>query len=452
MPKLNALLIDDDYKFCETFKILSDNYFNLTITHNSRDGLRALKNRLPDVVLLDLKLGRSLNGLQILQQIKGMHPDLPVIMITDFADVATAVEAMKLGALHYTSKSPNIETLKLIIERQMEQTTWKMLYKEQCEREFHTMVAEAPSMKKVLRDIEKVAQTNATVLIEGESGVGKEIAAREIHRRSKSKDNPFVAVNCSSLSPQLFESEFFGHEKGSFTGAHEQTKGKLELANNGAIFLDEIGELPIESQAKILRAIEDRTFLRLGGTETLSVQVRIIAATNKKLIDLVAQKRFREDLYYRLNVVTITIPPLRERIEDIPILTDIYLKHFANAAKRPALQFDEAALKKIHSFHWPGNIRELRNFIERLTVMHQNNEIIGGDEIFLPNASHNAAYPAWLFDRPYEDAKHELLNDFRKVYFQRALEKYSNNISETANALGINRSSFHRMLKELELK
>jgi len=449
MPKLNALLIDDDHRFCETFKILSEEYFNLTISHNSREGLHALKNGTPDVVLLDLKLGRTMNGLHILQQIKVLHPNLPVIMITDFADVSTAVEAMKLGALHYTSKSPNIETLKLIIERHMEQTTWKTLYQEQCDREYQTMVAEAPAMKKVLKDIEKVAQTNTTLLIEGESGVGKEVAAREIHRRSKTKDNPFVPVNCSSLSPQLFESEFFGHEKGSFTGAHQQTKGKLELANKGTIFLDEIGELPLESQAKILRAIEDRTFLRLGGTETLSVQVRIIAATNKKLTDLVEQKQFREDLYYRLNVVTITIPPLRERIEDIPILTDIFLKHFANAAKRPVLRFDESALKKIHSFPWPGNIRELRNFIERLTVMHQGTEIIDADSVFLPDALHNAAYPAWLFDRPYEDAKHELLNDFRKVYFQRALEKYGNNISETATALGINRSSFHRMLKEL---
>lgn len=451
MPKLNALLIDDDHKFCDSFKTLAENSFELTIVHSGLDGLKKLKKLRPDVVLLDLKLGRGMNGLQVLQGIKKSNQDLPVIMITDYADVPTAVQAMKMGALHYTSKSPNIEALKIIIERQIQQTAWKKLYQDQCEKGIHKMVAEAPVMKTIVTEIEKVAQTNVTVLIEGESGVGKEIAAREIHRRSKRKDEPFVAVNCSSLTSNLFESEFFGHEKGSFTGAYERTKGKLELAHGGTIFLDEISELPLDSQAKILRAIEERTFQRLGGTETLSVNVRIIAATNKKLNDLAEQKEFREDLFYRLNVFTIRIPPLRERLEDIPILTDIFLKYFANDAKKQELRLSESAKQKILQYKWPGNIRELRNFIERLTVMHQDGGYIDANEIKLSANPHLVEYPQTILDQPYDMAKHTLLNDFRRVYFQRALEKHDHKIVETANALGINRSSFHRMLKEVGL-
>lgn len=449
MPKLNALLIDDDHKFCDSFKTLAQHSFNLTIVHNGKEGLKKLKKNTPDVILLDLKLGRGMNGLQVLQRIKKIHPDVPVIMITDFADVPTAVRAMKLGALHYTSKSPSIEALKLIIDRHIEHTAWKKLYQEECEKEYHKMVAESSAMKNVLRDIDKVSKTNVTVLIEGESGVGKEIAAREIHRRSKQKDRPFIPVNCSSLAPNLFESEFFGHEKGSFTGAIEQTKGKLELANGGTIFLDEIGELPLDSQAKILRAIEDRTFQRLGGTENLHVNVRIIAATNKVLADLVEKNKFRNDLFYRLNVFCINIPPLRERPEDITALTEIFLKKYASDAKKPQLRINDSAKQKIHAYSWPGNIRELKNFIERLTVLHQDGANIGPEEIPLTSNRKFLEYPITLLEQPYEQAKHALLNDFRRIYFQRALEKHDHKIGKTANALGINRSSFHRMLKEV---
>ncbi|HDQ00657.1 MAG TPA: sigma-54-dependent Fis family transcriptional regulator [bacterium] len=334
MRKLNALLVDDDLSFCQTFQNLSQQFFKLKYVNSGKDALAELKTSVPDVVFLDYRLGRGMDGLQVLKRIKQLHQDLPVIMITHFADVETAVEAMKLGAFHYTSKSPNIEALKLIIERQLEQLKWKQIYEqEKLERE-QPCVAESPSMQGIMKQIHTIARTDSTVLIEGECGVGKEVCARQIHLFSPRKDNPFVAVNCSTLSPQLFESEFFGHEKGAFTGAHIQKKGKLEIADSGTIFLDEIGDLPLESQAKILRAVEEKQFERLGGTETIKIDVRIKAASNKDLKKLTRQKLFREDLYYRLSVISLCIPPLRERRQDIPPLLRLFLRRFSDEMRR----------------------------------------------------------------------------------------------------------------------
>lgn len=312
MTKLKALLIDDDKKFCQTLQALAETTFDLTITHSGRDGLEALNKSIPHVVLLDLKLGKGMNGMEILKRIKKSHPDLPVIMITDYAEVDTAVEAMKLGALHYMSKSPEIEELKLIIERQLEQVNWRLLYQQATAEQFDQIVADSPSMKSILQQIDQVAKIDSTIIIQGESGSGKEVTAREIHRRSHRHQKPFVPINCGNLSSTLFESEFFGHEKGAFTGAESQKKGKLELAQHGTIFLDEIGDLPIDSQPKILRWLEDRSFQRLGGIETLSVDVRIIAASDKNLHQMIKERLFREDLFHRLNVIHIELPPLQE--------------------------------------------------------------------------------------------------------------------------------------------
>lgn len=452
MNKLTALLIDDDRNFCQTFQSLSENTFDLNIAYSGKEGLERLKQFTPQVVLLDLKLGKGMNGLEVLKRIKKNHPDLPVIMVTDFADVESAVEAMKLGALHYTSKSPNINTLKLIIERQLDQINWKLLFQESIRDQYERLVAVSPAMQPVLEKIERVSKTHSTVLIEGESGTGKEVTAREIHRRSHRKDKPFVAVNCSTLSPQLFESEFFGHEKGAFTGAQTQKRGKLEIAHNSTIFLDEIGDLPLESQAKILRAIEDKSFQRLGGSETLSVDVRIIVASNKNLQQLVTEKLFREDLFYRLSVITITLPPLRDRKEDIPLLTEIFLKRYACEMNKPLPQLKDATIGKLKNYHWPGNIRELRNFIERLMVFYKGDQPIDENDIILSTEQQTSQYPTQLLDLPYNQAKQTLLYNFQQTYFKTALQKYGENISVTAQKLGLNRSSLHKILKELEIE
>lgn len=450
MNKLTALLIDDDHNFCRTFQSLAENTFDLKIAHSGKGGLKLLNKSTPQVVLLDLKLGRGMNGLEVLKKIKQNHPDLPVIMITDFADVPTAVEAMKLGALHYMSKSPNINALKLLIERQLEQVNWKRLYQQYTSEQFDQLVAESQVMQSVFKNIQQVSKTDSTVLIEGESGTGKEVAAREIHRQSRRSDKPFVAINCSTLSPQMFESEFFGHEKGAYTSAHSQKIGKLEMAHSGTILLDEIGDLPLESQAKILRAIEDKSFQRLGGVETLIVDVRIMAASNKNLQQLVNENSFREDLFYRLSVITIKIPPLRDRREDIPPLVDLFLNRFAFEMNKNKPALSPEAMTKLQNQPWHGNIRELKNFIERLVVFYSGKDIIEAKDINLISKEEPFQFPSQLLELSYDQAKRKLLNDFKRFYLGQALQKYGGSITATAKEIGINRASLHKMLNELE--
>ncbi len=450
MTKLKALLIDDDKKFCHTFQALAEATFDLTTTHSGREGLEALNKATPHVVLLDLKLGKGMNGIEVLKRIKKSHPDLPVIMITDYAEVDTAVEAMKLGALHYMSKSPKIEELKLIIERQLEQVIWRLLYQQATAEQFDQIVAESSPMKAILQLIDQVAQIDSTILIQGESGTGKEVLAREIHRRSHRSYKPFVPINCSNLPSSLFESEFFGHEKGAFTGAEAQKKGKLELAHQGTIFLDEIGDLPLDSQAKILRWIEDRRFQRLGGTETISVDVRIIAASNKNLLQMIKERQFREDLFHRLNVIPIQLPPLRERPEDISKLVAIFLHRYAREMNKPVPELTPSATSKLQSYSWPGNIRDLRNFIERLVAFHAGNAPLNEQDIKFPSNEESLQFPIHLLDQSYEDAKEALFQEFKKVYFRRALQKNNGNISAAAKDCGLNRASLHKILKELE--
>ncbi len=449
MTKLKALLIDDDKKFCQTFQTLAENTFDLTITHSGKEGLEQLNKSTPQVVLLDLKLGKGMNGIEVLKRVKKIHPDLPVIMITDYAGVDTAVEAMKLGALHYTSKSPKIAELKLIIERQMEQVNWRLLYQEATADRFNQIVAISPAMKSILQQIDQVAKIDSTVIIAGESVSGKEITAREIHRRSHRMDKPFVAINCSTLPAPLFESEFYGHEKGAFTGADSQKKGKLEMAHQGTIFLDEIADLPMESQAKILRSIEDKFFQRLGSTETRSADVRIIAATNKDLQLLIKERTFREDLFHRLNVIPIQLPPLRERPEDIPKLVEIFLHRYSQEMKKPILELTPSAMLKLQHHSWHGNIRDLRNFIERLVAFHAGNAPIDEHDIKFTINEQPFQFPIQLLDRPYEDAKQKLLHDFKEIYFKRALQKHNGNISVAAKETGLNRASLHKILREL---
>jgi len=449
MIKLKALLIDDDKKFCHTFQALAEATFDLTIVHSGREGLEALNKSTPHVVLLDLKLGKGMNGIEVLKRIKRCQPDLPVIMITDYAEVDSAVEAMKLGALHYMSKSPKIEELKLIIERQLEQVNWRLLYQEATADRFDQIVAESPVMKSVLRQLDQVAKIDSTIIIQGESGTGKEIMAREVHRRSQRSARPFVPINCSTLPATLFESEFFGHEKGAFTGADSQKKGKLELADQGTIFLDEIGDLPMESQAKILRSIEDKCFQRLGGTEIQAVDVRILAATNKDLLQLTKERSFREDLFHRLNVITIQLPPLRERPEDIPRLVELFLQRYAREMSRPVPELTPAAMTKLQHHSWPGNIRDLRNFIERLVAFHTGEAPIDDHDIIFPTNDQPFQFPAHLLDQPYETAKTGLIEDFKRVYFKRALQKHDGNITAAAKECGLNRATLHKILKEL---
>jgi transcriptional regulator with PAS, ATPase and Fis domain len=310
-------------------------------------------------------------------------------------------------------------------------------------------LAQSSAMQQVLQDIQKVAKTDTTVLIEGESGTGKEVAAREFHARSRRKEQPFVAINCSNLSPQLFESEFFGHEKGAFTGAHFQKKGKLEMAHTGTIFLDEIADLPLESQAKILRVIEEKRFQRLGGTKIHRVDARIIVASNNNLLKLVTENLFREDLFYRISVITIKLPPLRQRADDIPVLVDLFLSRYAQEMNRQKPELTPAALKRLQKYQWQGNIRELRNFIERVMVLHSDKDVIDENDINLISAKQSFQFPSQLLDLPYDQEKQSLLFNFKQVYFKRTMQHYGGSVTVAARKVGINRASLHKILREL---
>ncbi len=453
MKKLKALLVDDDLRFCRSFETLSQDLFNLTIVHSGKEAFKALANVVPDVIFLDYKLGRGTNGLEILKKIKKKYPYLPVIMITDFANVEIAVEAMKLGAFHFTSKSPNIEALALIIQRQIEQIKKQIALESQIKDQQDEFVCKSQAMEEICQKAKQIAKTSTTVIINGECGVGKEVLARQIHRWSSRRDKPFIAVNCSTLTAQLFESEFFGHEKGAFTDAHAQKRGKLEIANSGTIFLDEIGDLPLESQAKILRAIEQRQFERLGGIESIEVDVRIIAATNKDLQELVEKKLFRSDLYFRLNVVDVTVPPLRQRIEDIEPLVYFFLSKFSREMGCSVPQIAPEAIEKMKKYSWPGNVRELKNYIEKLLVFHREKGVIKAEDIQLNGGQNNRyEFPEELFHMNYMDAKTQLLTEFQKVYFQRALKQNNGSVTAAAKQLGMHRSALHKLLSELGVR
>ncbi|MBN1350995.1 sigma-54-dependent Fis family transcriptional regulator [candidate division KSB1 bacterium] len=449
MRKLNALLIDDDPQFCKTFKLLSKHLFDLTLAHSSKDGFSALKRETTDVVLLDYKLNEEKTGLDVLKEIRATYPDLPVIMITEHGEIDLAVEAMRLGAVDFTTKSPNIQSIRLRIEHQLKQINWKVLCQSKDDQLYGPLIFKSRAMEEIISMLNQIAGTEFPVLIQGETGTGKGMLAREIHRRSPRKDNPFVAINCSNLPPNLFESELFGYVKGAFTGAVQSKKGKLELADGGTIFLDEIGALNIESQAKILTTIEDKFFMRLGAEQQRSVDVRVISATNLSLEEAIQNKTFREDLYYRLNVVPLKLPPLRERRDDIIPLAEYFL---ANISTSDCKQLSETARQTLLKYDWKGNVRELKSAIQRSTLFNSGDVL---DKIFLDNSLASSKPDRdWeqLYTMPYESAKHKLIADFQKSYFERLLRELSGNISAAANAAGINRATLHRLLNELGLR
>jgi len=446
--KLHLLVVDDDNDFARDFAVLSRDVFDLSFAATGEEALNSIEQAEPDAVVLDLRLGAGLDGLQTLRCIRTHHCDLPVIMVTDHASWETAVEAMKLGALHYTSKHPNMKELHAIIQRELRSVTWKSLCLEQIHQQYGEMIGDSPAMKKIHEVIAHVASTSAPVLIEGENGTGKELVAREIHARSKCAPFPFIAVNCGAIPASLFESEMFGHEKGAFTGAIARKPGKFEMADDSTIFLDEISNLSLELQAKLLRVLDDQTFTRVGGNTPIQVNARIISASNKNLEEEVAAGRFRQDLYYRLKVVKIDLPPLRERKEDIPLLAAYFARRTALKYGRRCQPFSPAALKVLESHRWPGNIRELRNVIESALIMASDRPIQPADLSLSHRASEKDSPFADVLTQPYDQAKNRLLSKFKKAYLSALMERHQNNITAAAKEANLPRTSLHRMLKE----
>ncbi len=423
--------------------------------------LLKLRQEQCDLLLTDLKLP-DISGLDLLRSLERSGRDLPTIVMTAYGSVESAVEAMKLGAYDFIQKPIDLDHLLLLISRALEHKrllTENLLLKEELAARVGspTIIGEHPAMKEAADKVLTVAPTNATVLLLGESGTGKELFAKAIHDLSPRRNFPFVTVNCAAIPEELVENELFGHERGAYTGASERRAGKFELANHGTIFLDEIGEMPLSAQGKLLRAIEEQRIERLGSELSIELDVRIIAATNKDLAAAVARKEFREDLYFRLFVFPITIPPLRERRSDIPLLANFFLKRIAAELKRKKLSFSPAALARLEQHHWPGNARELRNVVERAAILCRESEI-GPEALELPDASGPVAElpaiePLNGFDLAgtLPEARERAVRAIEIYKIKAALRQARGNRLRAAELLGISYRALLDKLKQYQL-
>ncbi len=446
------LVVDDDAAMRALLKdVLADRGHQVAVAEGGREALKQLQEQDYEVVLTDLRM-RDLQGIELLAEVKRLFPDTNVIIMTAFGSVESAVEAMKQGAYDYVTKPIKTEELLLVVERAVREAALRRevarLRKEVSrEYSFHQILGKSKPMREVFDLIRRVADSATNVLITGESGTGKELVAKAIHYNSGRRDAPFVPVNCAAIPEALLESELFGHVKGAFTDAKTDKRGLFEEANGGTLFLDEISELPLMLQAKLLRAIQEREIRRVGATKSVPVDLRIIAATNLSLADEVKQKRFREDLYYRLNVIEIRLPPLRERREDIPLLVEAFLRKCAESSRKPVQGISESALALLVDYAWPGNVRELENVIERAVTLARGEKIVAED---LPPAVQGSRGERQVID---EAAERTLpLQEVEREYILRILDKTGGNKYQAAQILGIDRKTLYRKLAEIEGK
>ena len=424
------------------------------------DGVSALEEierSSPDLVICDIRMPR-LDGLELLKALAERPVVPPIIMITAYGSEKVAVEAMKAGARDYLSKPYDVDELRCLVENVLETVGLKReneaLRNELRQRSgFGTVIGRSRTMDTVYDLIAKVAQTDATVLVFGESGTGKELVARTIHTQSSRKDGPFVAMNAAALPTELIESELFGHEKGAFTGAVDRRFGKFELAHRGSLFLDEIRDMGIETQTKILRVLQERSFERLGGRETITVDVRLISATNKDISTEIAEGRFRDDLYYRLKGVNISLPPLQNRREDIPLLVHHFLQKFSHQHGKSVTEVPQDVMRLLLDYPWPGNVRELMNAIERAVVLSDGALLAPAllpEELRAPAPRPGeTAQATWREGVSFQDAKHEAVDAFETAFIRGALEQHGGNITRTASSVGMKRQALQQKLKEL---
>jgi DNA-binding NtrC family response regulator len=406
-------------------------------------------------VLTDVRLPGA-DGIAVLKQVKEGDPDCPVIVMTAFGTIENAVEAMKLGAHDFIQKPIDVDYLLLLLRRCQEHRELRyenLLLKEEFQQRHRlpAIVGESPRIVEVSRDIQKVAPTDSTVLLQGESGTGKELFARAIHQLSPRRDRPFVPINCAAIPDTLIENELFGHEKGSFTGATGRQLGKFELADSGTVFLDEIGELGLGVQSKVLRVLQERRFERIGGTATIDVDVRVICATNRSLGDDVKQGRFREDLFFRVNVFPVTIPPLRARREDIDALTGFFLQRFARELGKPRLSISEEALALLRQYDWPGNIRELQNCIERAAILCNDSRIEASDLNLATGTSENLLRDALDLSGTLAEATERAAESIEKIKIADALRRTTSR-NDAADLLGISVRTLATKMKEYGLE
>jgi two-component system nitrogen regulation response regulator NtrX len=452
MAAYTILVVDDEKNILRSMELaLQQQDHDVLTEDNPHEAMRLMETRPVDVAILDI-LMPELDGLEMLKLIKRKRPDSIVIMMSGHGTISTAVEATKLGAYDFIEKPVSREKLLLTVERALE---FRRLENENIAlrsqiAEKHDMIGRSPAMLELFRRIETIGPTPSRVLIVGENGTGKELVARALHQASTRADKPFIKVNCAAIPHDLIESELFGHEKGAFTGATSMRRGKFELADRGTIFLDEIGDMHLDTQAKALRVLQEGEIQRVGGDGIITVNVRVIAATNKDLEKEIRANRFREDLYFRLNVIPFRVPPLRDRRDDIPPLAGHFLREFAGEYGRPPKELDGGARDALCGYNWPGNVRELRNIIERAFIMCPD-DAITADALrqFLPGA---AADDAADFAAEPGHPLREMLDDFERRYIIKNLEHFNYHITETAKQLQIERSHLYKKIKALGIQ
>jgi DNA-binding NtrC family response regulator len=454
MDKAKILIVDDDKFFCEIKStLLTKNGYKVDYINSADIAIEKLQNEQFDLVLLDLNLGKAF-GIDVLQDIKRIDPDMVVIMVTAMSDIQIAVDAIKKGAYDYLSKDIPDEELLIKIGRALEKHknileihNLKSALTEKFS--FSNIVGQNDKMKQIYTLIKNICTTDVTVLVVGETGTGKELIAKAIHFNSHRKDKPFIAINCAAISEHLMESELFGHEKGAFTDAYKQKIGKVEVANEGTLFLDEIGDMSFGLQAKLLRFLQDKQFERVGGTAKLSSDVRIIAATNKNLLKAIEEGKFREDLYYRLNVIRIEVPSLREREDDLTLLAEHFVKQSCIKFKKNIKTISPESLKKLQEYQWPGNIRELENLIDNL-VLTTSSDIINVEDIPKQfSIVKDAQFKEQTINT--EITLRDARNEFEKNYLTELLKKHNGNINIISEKSGMNRKSIFLKLQEYNL-
>jgi DNA-binding NtrC family response regulator len=455
------LIVDDEEIVIRSCKrILSDPAYTLDCTHDGMEALRKVDESDYDLIVLDIMMP-GVDGLEVLQHVKELHPGVEVIMMTGLSEVQTAVKAMKLGAFDYLSKPFDPDELTHVVQRALEhrrllQENRNLKSEVSSKYRFENIIGSSPPMQAVFNLIAKCAPTNSTVLITGESGTGKEMIARAIHYNSLRKDQPFVTVDCNTLSESLLESELFGHTKGSFTGAVANKRGMFDIANNGSLFLDEFGNISMSTQAKLLRVIQEREFRAVGNTTTQKTNVRLIAATNKNLKAMVSEGTFREDLYYRINVFPIHSPALRERRDDIAALAFHFLKIFCSDLGKPVSEISEGAMSLLTNYDWPGNVRELENTMQRAVILASDHII---RQAHLASILDSAPLPGMEVPRTSEDlkrvkkiAREKSVEDIEKLFIQETLKRNASNVTRSAEETGMQRANFQALMKKYNIR
>lgn len=443
----NIMVVDDEEVMRESLAAwLREDGYCVDTAVSGMNAIEKAKAKEYAIYFIDLKMPGGVDGIETMMEIRKIHPDASIIIVTAYATVDTAITAMKEGAQEYIVKPCNPEEISLLVNRivkiknlQRENTILRKKLTKQYN--FYDIISKNSKMMEIFALVKEIASMKSTVLIQGESGTGKELIARAIHFSGDRAGKPFVGVSCAALTESLLESELFGHEKGSFTGAVATKKGKFEIANGGTLFLDEIGDISPKLQINLLRVLQEKKFFRVGGTEQIDVDVRIIAATNKNLVQAVSEGKFRDDLFYRLNVITIQIPPLRERREDIPLLVNNFIERFAPEVGKETVEVSESALKILMNYNWPGNVRELENAVERAIVTCKTRILTEDDFAFL---THGQEKKQW-------DIPEMTLDELTNYAITTTLNRTHGNIKEAAAILGIDRSTLYDRLKKYNL-